>query len=185
MNFENKLLRTGVKYGIAASALYLLGSLILIFFEIDIYHQPMALNILYFITPIFMAFGIHEFKKVYNGGLLAYWEGMSVSFFTYFIVSVLIGIYTYALLSVIYPSLIDVYVNTRIDMLVEKRENVVEEFGVETYEYMKESIKEITPWQLTMDFFWRQIGIALFFAIVFSVIFRRTNRFVKKSDVAG
>lgn len=171
MKFDNPLFKVPAKFGFFGAAM-----IIIMFF---IFHfsgsNPLTEMGLFdfFIIPIFLFFGIKEFKDAYNQKLLEYWEGMTAGFVVYITIAVLTSLFIFLFMNLSGSDIMDNYVADKLEILEDKKEGIIEEMGEETYLTSKEEITGITIFDITLDNFLKKTFIGLLLTIMIAVIMRR------------
>lgn len=127
----------------------------------------------FILLPIFIYFSIKEFRDFNNDNALEFWQGMSVGFFTYVTIAALSGLFLFLFLEVGDPQLLTGYVADRIQILDDKKEEVVERLGEIAYNKTYSELKMVTAFHLALDDFLKKLFIGLFLTIIISVLLRR------------
>lgn len=127
----------------------------------------------FFIIPIFLFFGIKEFKDSYNRRTLEFWQGMTAGFVVYFTVALVSSFFIFLFLSFTDGEIMDNYISDRLTILEEKREAIIEEMGEPTYAESETEIKSITPIDIVFDNFLKKTFVGLLLTIMIAVIMRK------------
>lgn len=167
----SKYFTTAYKFGGLGGALSILA-----FFILSLFHpDPTSWNLIfgYVMTPIVVFLSIKFFKEYSNNRYLSFSEGMSIGFVTYTILAFLsaLGIWVLLLLS---PELFAQIKASKLEVLVNGKENIINQMGINSYEYTLDSLKNILPKDIALDDGIRKIVTGLFFTIIISIILRKT-----------
>jgi hypothetical protein len=171
MKFDNPLFKVPAKFGVFGAAM-----IIIMFF---IFHfsgsNPLTEMgfVDFFIIPIFLFFGIKEFKDSYNQKLLEYWEGMTAGFVVYITIAILTSLFIFLFINLSESDIVDNYIVNKLEILEDKKDGIIEEMGEETYLRSKEGITSISIFDITLDNFLKKTFIGLLLTIMIAVIMRR------------
>ncbi|MFT7031699.1 MAG: hypothetical protein ACJA2S_000194 [Cyclobacteriaceae bacterium] len=171
MKFDNPLFKVPAKFGVFGAAM-----IIIMFF---IFHfsgsNPLTEMgfVDFFIIPIFLFFGIKEFKDSYNQKLLEYWEGMTAGFVVYITIAILTSLFIFLFINLSESDIVDHYIVNKLEILEDKKDGIIEEMGEETYLRSKEGITSISIFDITLDNFLKKTFIGLLLTIMIAVIMRR------------
>jgi hypothetical protein len=171
MKLDSPLFKVPAKFGAFGAAM-----IIIMFF---VFHfsgsNPLTEMGLFdfFIIPIFLFFGIKEFKDSYNQKLLEYWEGMTAGFVVYFSVAILTSLFIFLFMHLSESDIMDNYVANKLEILEDKKDGIIEEMGEETYLKSKKDITNISIFDITLDNFLKKTFIGLLLTIMIAVIMRR------------
>lgn len=136
----------------------------------------------FFIIPIFLFFGIKEFKDSYNGRLLEFWQGMTAGFVVYFTVALVSSVFIFTFLNFSDGDIMDNYITDRLAILEEKREAITKEMGETTYLESQAEIQSITPADIVLDNFLKKTFVGLLLTIMIAVIMRKKPTQENQSD---
>lgn len=168
---QNPLLTVPVKYALVGGFLTIVLFFILLFFD----KNPFVANkwFDFILLPIFVFFSVKEYKKYYNGGFLHFWQGMTVGFFTCFIIAVIAAVFIWSYLNFVSPELLQEFITDRINLITESKESFIQQFGEEIYRKTLADMKLLTPADMALDDFLRKVFIGLFITSVVAVVMRR------------
>ena len=127
----------------------------------------------FFIIPIFLFFGIKEFKDSYNHKLLEFWQGMTAGFVVYFSIAILTSLFIFIFLNLSGSEMMDDYVANKLEILAEKKSGIIEEMGEETFLNSEKDILSVSIFDVTLDNFLKKTFIGLLLTIMIAVIMRR------------
>ncbi len=123
------------------------------------------------IFSLFITFACLEFKRS-QGGVLHFWQGMSIGFFVYAIASLVFMIFL-GLYFNFEPELLDNYVSEALKFLEQRSDSYIEEFGEDQYESQVQTIQSITARDLTNTASIKKLIAGLFVTPVISIILRK------------
>ncbi|MEQ6122030.1 DUF4199 domain-containing protein [Reichenbachiella sp. MALMAid0571] len=127
----------------------------------------------FFIIPIFLFFGIKEYKDNYNHRLLEFWQGMTAGFVVYFTLACLTSIFIFAFLNLSDPSIMENYTADRLSILEEKKEAIIKEMGEATFIESQKEVQNITIGDLIFDNFLKKTFVGLLLTIMIAVIMKK------------
>lgn len=166
----NKTFLSSYKFGLIGGAFCVAAFVVFKLLGMD----PTKLSMLfgYFLIPFFLFIGIRFFRNQVNQGLLSFSEGMSVGFIIYSIIGSISGLGIWIIL-MFHPSLYKEVKTKKLEILTENKSLIVEQMGVESYDFTYESLLEMTAFDIAInDFIWKILA-GLFFTIIISIIFRK------------
>lgn len=168
---QNALLTVPVKYALVGSLLSVALFFIMLFFD----KNPLVTNRFFdfLLLPIFIFFSIKEFKKYHNNGILHFWQGMTVGFLTYLGVAIIFALFIWGYLEWISPALLQDYIADRTALLLNSKQNIIEQFDEETYSKTLADIKMVTAGDLALDDFVKKLITGFFITSVIAIIMRR------------
>ena len=167
---KNPLVNVPLKFGTLG------GGLVILMFIITYFLGKNPLIDLKFfdfiIIPIFIFFSLKEFRDFRNGGILHFWQGMTIGVLNYLALAVLSAIFTLVFLSFIDSQLIDLYIEDRVTIIDLKKEELIEQMGEETYVKSREDVLSISSGVLALDDFLKKCLIGFMLTIPLSVLLR-------------
>lgn len=166
----HKYLKTAYQFGTLGGVLSILSFFVLSL----IYPDPTNLNLVfgYLVTPIALFLGIKFFKDYTNHGFLSFAEGMTVGFVTYTLMGLLSALGIWAILLAM-PELFVNIQETKWAVLDQNKDVIVSQVGLPSFEATKVSLKEMSPWDVSLnDGIWKIIP-GMFFSIIISIILRK------------
>lgn len=147
--------------------------LILIFYFLDL--DPLV-NIKVadvLILSIFIFFALKEFRDRYNNRQLHFWQGMTGGVFTYLTIAIISAIFILLMTVIIDPEMTTNYIASRIELLNENKQKLVDAMDEETYLKAVAGVKETSGFDLALDDFLKKSIIGLFLTIIIAVILRK------------
>ena len=114
-----------------------------------------------------------EFRNKFNDRKLHFWQGISGGVINYLTVAVISAVFIYIMTVVIDPELTTKYIESRLVLLEENRETLIDTINEETYHQTVAGIKETTATDLALDDFLKKSLIGLFLTIIIAVILRK------------
>lgn len=168
---QNKLVAIPLKYGIIGGCVVIL--LILIFYFLDL--NPLV-NIKVadlLILSIFIFFSLKEFRDRYNDRQLHFWQGMTGGVINYITIAVISAVFILLMTVIIDPDMTTNYIASRLELLNENKQNLIDAMDEETYMKSVVGVKETTGFDLALDDFLKKSIIGLFLTIIIAVILRK------------
>lgn len=170
-SLKNRIVSVPMKYGGIGGGLTII--LFLIFYFLG--RNPL-IEVKYFDIPflaIFIFFSIKEFKDRYNNRELHFWQGISGGTLTYLTIAVISFLFILILIVVIDPGITTNYIESRVALLNENKESLIEAIDKQAYFDALEGVKKTTALDLAFDDFLKKSIIGLFLTIVIAVILRK------------
>jgi len=121
---------------------------------------------------LFLFFACREFKIYHNDLLLHFWQGMTISFFTYVPAVLVYGI-GLVLFFVLDPDLLMDYKEQARAFLIANKEKFTEGVSADTYEKQLADIENITTTQMVSSAVVKKLIIGFFISPVISIILRK------------
>jgi hypothetical protein len=168
---KNQLIAVPVRFGAIAGALTIVLFLVLYQMEVNPLVEARIVDLV--LIPIFLYFGLKDFRDYRNGGILHYWQGMTVGVIIYLLMALISSVWIMAFLEFIDPELLGQYILDRIELLEGSRLQIVEQMGEQAFLDSKEELKRITPFDLALDDILKKSIIGLMLTIMISVILRK------------
>ncbi|GAB2989099.1 hypothetical protein GCM10027284_02040 [Cyclobacterium sediminis] len=170
----NRYLKAALPFGLYGGGLCFLGFLTIYFLDIE----PLSMNLIfgYLVIPIFVFFGIKNFRDNYNGGNLYFGQGMTVGFFTYTIIAGLSALYILGSIQ-LDMDLFTTFKQINLTLMSDNKEVLEEQLNVAAYEETYANISEMTVFDVAINDFLRKIFPGLFFTIIISIILKRNVEF--------
>ena len=170
---KNPLLVVPFRY--AVIGLFLYGCLFLLLYFLN--HNPLVTGRPWdfgiFLIPVMIFFAIKDFKTNYNAGELRFWQGMTCGFVTYFGMALGTALFIYLFLTIADPSLLDGYIQDRVQLLIDSKEQFIEQLGEPLYHQQVEKMKNTSVVVVALDDFWKKLAIGLFLTILIAAILRK------------
>jgi hypothetical protein len=171
ISLQNKLIAVPLKYGVIGGGLVILLFLVFYFLGRNPLIEIRFVDIL--LLAIFIFFSNKEFKDRYNNKELHFWQGVTIGMITYFSIAIISALFILLLTVVIDPDLTTNYIETRIELLNENRETLVDSINEQAYMDALAGVKGTSPVDLAFDDFLKKSIIGLFLTIVIAVILRK------------
>ncbi len=170
-SLKNKLVAVPLTYGMIGGFIVIL--LFLIFYFLD--RNPLV-NIKMvdpLILSIFIFFALKEFRDRYNSRQLHFWQGMTGGVINYLTIATISAIFILVMTVIIDPEMTTKYIESRIELLNENKQTLVDTMDEETYLKAVAGVKETTGFDLALDDFLKKSIIGLFLTIIIAVILRK------------
>ena len=170
-SLKNKLVAIPLKYGFFGSMIFILLFLIFYFLHLDPLVNIKIVDIL--ILAIFIFFSLKEFRDRYNERHLHFWQGMTGGIITYLSLAMIAAIFILIMTVIIDPDLTTKYIESRIALLMENKQALIDQMDETTYNKALEGVKTTSGFDLAMDDFLKKSIIGLFLTIIIAVILRK------------
>lgn len=168
----NKYLKAANLFGVLGGLFCGLAFLVVYFLK----NEPVGFTEIfgYFLVPVFVFFGIKNFKDNTNGGELFFSQGMTVGFFVYSILAFISGMVIFIFLY-LDPVIFENYRGANLALLEEKKEVIIEQLNEESYKSTYENILNMTKFDVAFNDFLRKVLPGLFFTIIISIALKTTK----------
>lgn len=170
-SLKNKLISIPLKYGFFGSLIFILLFLIFYFLDLDPLVNIKVIDVL--LLSIFIFFALKEFRDRYNDRHLHFWQGMTGGMVTYLSLAILSALFIFFMTVIIDPELTTNYIESRIELLIENRQTLVDQMDEATFEKTVAGVKETSGLDLALDDFLKKSIIGLFLTIIMAVILRK------------
>jgi len=170
----NRYLKAALPFGLYGGGLCFLGYLTIYLLGIE----PISMNLIfgYLVTPIFVFFGMKNFRDNFNDGNLYFGQGMTVGFFTYTIIAMVSAFYIFGSIQ-IDQELFTTFRQINLELLSTNKAVLEENLNVAAYEETYANISKMTILDVALNDFLRKIFPGLFFTIIISIILKRNVEF--------
>ncbi len=171
ISLKNKLISIPLKYGAIGGGLVIILFLVFYFLGKNPIIEIKFVDIL--LLGIFIFFCLKEFRDRHNNRELHFWQGVTGGMITYFTIAIISSIFILILLVIIDPNLTTNYIESRIALLNENKDTLIESINEQAYIDAVAGVKETTPLDLAIDDFLKKSIIGLFLTIIIAVILRK------------
>lgn len=168
---KNQLIAVPVRFGTIAGGLTIILFLVLFLMDVNPLIESRIVDLV--LIPIFLYFGLKDFRDYRNGGILHYWQGMTVGVIIYLLMALISSIWILSFLELISPDLLVKYILDRTELLESSKLQIIEQMGEQTFLDSKAELQDITAFDLALDDFLKKSIIGLMLTIMISVILRK------------
>ena len=168
---KNKLVAVPVKYGIIGGGVVILLFMAFYFLDLNPLVNIKMVDVL--ILSIFIFFALKEFRDRYNHRELHFWQGMTGGVINYLTIAIVSAIFIYVMTVMIDPDMTTNYIISRIEVLNENKQTLVDTMDEKTFQDAMAGVKETTGFDLALDDFLKKSIIGLFLTIIIAVILRK------------
>jgi len=134
-----------------------------------------TINLDFLLAPAVGFIMLRVFKEQWNGGVLHFWQGMTLGFVYGLVAAILGGFFVYAFAQWISPDALATHVEMLVQETENKRVELIEQFDEATYEVVLQKNKETSPGTLFLDAFLRKGFVALMSTSFIAIFMRRTE----------
>jgi len=127
----------------------------------------------FFILPVFLFFGLKEYRDAYNQRLMEFWQGMTVGFIVYFTIALLSSSLTWVFVQWVDSSLLASYIANSLSELDQKKVEIIKRMGEDTFLTSQQGVRATNIFDLALDSFLKKTAVGLLLTIMISVIMRR------------
>jgi len=171
ISLKNKLISIPLKYGAIGGGLVILLFVVFYFLGKNPIIEIKYVDIL--LLAIFIFFSLKEFRDRHNNRELHFWQGVTGGMITYFTIAIISALFILVLLVIIDPDLTTNYIESRISLLNENKDALIESINEQAYIDALNGVEETTPMDLAIDDFLKKSIIGLFLTIIIAVILRK------------
>lgn len=168
---KNQLIAVPLRFGSIAGLLVIGLFLTLYFLESNPLIEARIVDLV--LIPLFLFFGLKDFRDYRNEGILHYWQGMTVGVILYLLMALISAVWILIFLEIIDPQLLVDYIANRQELLMESKARVIDQMGEETFIRSQEELNSISAWDLALDDFLKKSIIGLMLTIMISIILRK------------
>jgi hypothetical protein len=168
------LSRVCIRYGIAAGVLSAILLMVLYYAGKHPFLIVPYLDFRIFLFGVFIFFSLKEFRDVYQGGVLYFWQALFGSFLV-IIISTLISCTGLYIFGSVEEGFVASYIHAMTEYLKTFPPEQVERIGKEIYERNLRDLPSTNIATLVITHFAQGMMIGFFVSIILSVILRRTN----------
>ncbi len=166
------LRQTAIKYGVVCGAIRIVAYLI----EAASGMLPMVNLNAFFIDQIiffgFVLFAIKEFKDYKNGGILHFWQGISIGLIIIFVSSVIFSVFE-ATYYVVDETVFQSYLKNAIDFFDSQKESKLELIPLEEFNAQRKGIQETTILGLVSGNFVKKLIVGFLVVPLVAVLLRK------------
>lgn len=170
-SLKNKLIAVPMRYGAIGGGIVILLFIIFYFLDLDPLVNIKIIDV--FLLAIFIFFALREFRDRYNNRELHFWQGMTGGVINYLTIAVISAIFILVMTVIIDPEMTTNYIESRLELLNENRQTLIDTMDEKTYNEAVAGVKETTPIDLALDDFLKKSMIGLFLTIIIAVILRK------------
>jgi hypothetical protein len=172
MSMKTVFTQIGLRYGLIGGVFAILMFFIMIFMD----KIPLVSMRLFdfILIPVFLFLSVKHFKEYANNGELRFWQGMTVTFFTYLILSLTSALFIYVYLTWFNYPLFEEFVQLQVDKIVLNREQIINQTSEAQYEQLLNGMQNSKVIHSAIDDVFKKAFVWLFISPVIS-LFMRTN----------
>jgi hypothetical protein len=168
---KNQLIAVPLRFGSIAGALVVVLFLVLYFMQVNPLLESRVVDLV--LIPIFLYFGLKDFRDYRNDGILHYWQGMTVGVIIYLLMALISSLWIIVFLELIDPELLNNYILDRLQLIEGSKSQIVDQMGEQTFLDSKAELRFITSFDLALDDFLKKSIIGLMLTIMISIILRK------------
>lgn len=170
-SLKNNLIAVPMRYGAIGGGMVILLFIVFYFLDLDPLVNIKIIDV--FILAIFIFFALKDFRDRYNNRQLHFWQGMTGGVINYLTIAVISAIFILVMTVIIDPEMTTNYIDSRLALLNENRQTLIDTMDEKTYNEAVAGVKETTPIDLALDDFLKKSMIGLFLTIIIAVILRK------------
>lgn len=167
------MVKVSVKFGLLGAAVNIVIFLVYFFLGYNPLLEMGALDI--FILPVFLFFGVKEYRDVVNGRLLDFWQGMTVGFIIYSFIAVIFAMFIWLFLE-IDTALVEEYISDRLHKTHESKEMIIDKMGQGAFDDTVREIGNMTISDLVLDGLFKKAGIGFLLTSLITVVMKRKDK---------
>ena len=166
--WNNIIVKTGIKYGVAGGVLNILFYLTFYFLGRNALLPEIRYVMDVFILILFLTMASIEFW--HRDQNYRFWKYMSVGIINYLTLAMVSATFIIVFVYFIAPEYSEEYFTGRLQLMESQKEAQIEAMGEETYYRTFEAIQNNQPYQIAIDDFFKKSMIGLFLIIFISII---------------
>jgi hypothetical protein len=170
MMTQKPLFAVPIKFGSFAGIMSVITFMMLYFLDFNPFVESRMMDVV--LIPIFLFFGIKDFRDVKNGRVLHYWQGMTVGVITYLLMGLISFVFIMIFIELEPQALTD-YITNRLALMEASKVQFLEQLGEETYNTAMVDLSKTSGLDLAIDDFLKKSVIGLMLTIMISVILRK------------
>ncbi len=170
-SLKNKLISIPLKYGLFGGIITII--LFLIFYFLDLEPLVNIKIVDMVILAIFIFFALKDYRDRFNNRELHFWQGMTGGIISYMTLAVISALFIMIMTVIIDPDLATNYIESRIELLNENKETLVDTMDEDTYLEAIAGVKGTTGFDLALDDFLKKSFLGLFLTIIIAIILRK------------
>jgi hypothetical protein len=166
------MVKISIKYAITCGIFLLILFFLTRYFGVDPFIDLGQLLFDLLIFFIFIYFAQNEFKKYHHGGILHFWQGMTIGFMVY-LPGVLFFCGGLWIAMLIDPEILTSYQQAAMKLLEDQSKMYIEQFGEDQYLEQQKAIENTTISSMIFTALIKKILVGLFITPVVSIILRK------------
>ena len=170
---KNPLFLVPFKYGFIGAAMNILALVVLYYLG----RHPLLLNpILDARIPLYIIFvfvSFKEFKEQYSGGILHFWQGMTMGMIAYSIMALGASLFIFTFSAIETTHFLAEYIRIATSQLQANKALFIETISEKTFNETLAQLPETRPVHLAVDYLLKSMPIGLFLTIILAVLFRQ------------
>ena len=127
----------------------------------------------FFIIPVFIFFGIKEFRDTYNQGLMEFWQGMTVGFFIYGSIALVYSLFLWVAIQLADPEMLQAYITQSLNVINENKDILTEEMGADSFRSSYDEVSKTNSFDLAADSFVKKAGIGFLITSLLSTVMKK------------
>lgn len=170
-----RLIKFSLFYAIVGS---ILGFLVLLL----VYHlgrHPFLIPVIFdfrlLLLPALLTLTLRDYR-VYQEGLLYFWQGMIGGFFLHLFYGGIVSLYI-LLFGIFHSNFVDSYIHTLTLQFQKNEKTIIERVGAEAFHQQFARLPHTTAFDLASDYFLKSMLIGLFLTIIISIILRKHPKY--------
>jgi hypothetical protein len=169
---RKSLTQVPLKYGAIASALLALLFMVLYSMGKHPLFVPLFLDVRLIMLPLFMFVAMKDFRDSQNGGVLHFWQGLTVGFITFTTLAILMSLFIMSMAEVS-DGFLQEYISARLELLEGNKVQFSEALNEQFVQGQIDALPLTRPFDLAIDYFWKTVAIGIFLNIILAVVLRR------------
>ena len=170
------ILKVSSRFGAVAALLSIILFSILYFAGRNPMFIPAYLDFRLLLFPIFLVFGIRDFKEYRNDRILHFWQGFSVGSLIVLTIIISMTLYILILGGIIDPSFTEKFINGTMQNILRNKESIISQVGVAAYNKTVEIIPGTTLSDLAFDYFLKSLPLGIIITILISLVLRNNSK---------
>lgn len=163
-----KIRKTGLKYGISGGVVTVLFLMLVAYLGTNILDPSLTL-LVSAVIALFIVFAFVEHRQLERQ--TRFWKNMTLGIMIYLIIGIFSAVFVFIMVVWVDQDLAPKYINDRAAMMMENKQNFIDQFDEQTFEETLDDLRQTKPHHLAIDRFMRDAFTGLFITILISAIF--------------
>jgi hypothetical protein len=173
MNKNNPLIYVPLRYGLFGAVINIMAILALFYFG----RHPLLLNPLLDarlpLYIIFIFFSMRTYRDEFNGGILHFWQGMTIGVINYMSMAIIVALFIQIFAGIEASNFLNDYIRMASEQIEANRAILADTIGESTVEKTLLELPSTTALHLAADYLLKSMPLGLFLTTIFAILLRR------------
>ena len=172
MKIKNPVFSVSLRYSALASLLSIVLFSVLYYFGRNPLLLPSFLDYRLLLFPIFLVFGIREFKETRNNGVLHFWQGFSIGMLIILVIGMVMFAYIFVLGGLIDHNFTANYIMETVHNITSAQDKIIAQYGEKVYNESLKLVPTTSLFDLALDYFIKSLPLGIILTILISLVLR-------------